>query len=105
MDDRANSANWIDLYQQSMMIVEEVLLKVKEMVYSWPNMNDMNLELEKRRTIKLLEVTLLYLRTSTSEAGEDDVEGKQDMNNEDQGDNLEVSKLCHSQSTKDSPSK
>ena len=104
MDDRADSENRIDLYQQSMMIVEEVLLKVKEMVYSWLNMNDMNLEPEKSRTIKILEDTLLYLRPSTSKVGEQDAEAEQDINNEDQEENSEVSKLCCSQLTKYSPS-
>ena len=36
MDTTDDSENRIDLYRQSMMIVEEVLLEVKETVYGWP---------------------------------------------------------------------
>ena len=104
MDNTADSENCINLYRQSMTLVKEVLLKVKEMVYSSPTMNDMNLEPEKSRTIKILEDTLLYLRPSTSEVGEQDAEAEQDVNNEDQEENSEVSKLCCSQLTKYSPS-
>ena len=104
MDDTAYSENRIDLYRQSMTIVEEVLIKVKEMVYNWPNMNDMNLEPEKSRTIKILKDTLSYLRPSTSEVGEQDAEAEQDMNNEGREENSEVSKLCCSRLTKYSPS-
>ena len=104
MDDTAYSENRINLYRQSMTIVEEVLIKVKEMVYNWPNMNDMNLEPEKSRTIKILEETLSYLRPSTSEDGEQDAEAEQNMNNEDREENSEVSELCCSRLTKNSPS-
>ena len=76
MDTTDNSENWIDLYRQSIMIVKEVPLEVKETIYSWLNMNDMNLEPEKSRTIKLFKDTLSYLRTPTSKAGEQDVEGE-----------------------------
>ena len=67
-------------------------------------MNDMNLELDKSRTIQILKDISLYLRPSTSEVGEQDTEAEQDMNNEDQEENLEVTKLCCSQLTKYSPS-
>ena len=76
MDTTDNSENWIDLYRQSMMIAKEVPLEVKETIYSWLNMNDMNLEPEKSRTIKLFKDTLSYPRTPTSKAGEQDAEGE-----------------------------
>ena len=57
-------------------------------------MDDMNLEPEKSRSIKLLEETLLCLKISTREEEEQATEGDDDVDDENAGDNPEVGKLC-----------
>ena len=54
-----------NVYRQSMKIVEETLLKLRETVCGWPMTPNIDLGPQKNMTIEHLEEMLSYLKTHT----------------------------------------